>query len=218
MRTSALATRFVAPVILAGLALAGCAAPRESMPARLEVSAASCARAPDLTKAMAFAAPKDGTYTATVRFDDGAACLLDAAGSKNAYVVLALPPVDQPAIVTVTSLAMGQTIFSPRLALLDEKGALLRAIGRDAFMFNGSSLQTQFRQRPGEQYLVIASDSATAGKTVEQIQSLKNTTPIVAGPVVVPVSIGAETKAQLIFAHNGEVTATVAPMPKADAR
>jgi len=214
------AAQAVAAIVPLALLLGACDTTREALKARIEISTPTCATAPDLNGATAFAAPKDkdGVLTATIRFGDAAPCLADAAGRKSAYAVLALPPSDQPMIVTVTSYAMGQTILSPRLELRDEKGAPTRTVGREAFMFSGTSLQTQLRQRPGERYLVIVSDSATVGQNVEQIQSIRNTTGVMAGGIYVPINTGAEAKAQLVFAHNGEVTTTVAPRPTADTK
>jgi hypothetical protein len=36
------------------------------------------------------------------------------------------------------------------------------------------------------------------------------------GYVYVPINTGGEGRAQLVFAHSGEVAATLAPMPKAN--
>jgi hypothetical protein len=206
------------PVLPLAAALGGCMVTgREAMTARLEVAAPTCAT----TVAVAPAAvmtqkKKDSPFEATIRFNDTAACLADAAGAKGVYAVIDLPAGEPGSIVTVTSFAMGQTIFSPRLEFRDAQGAMLREVGRDAFLFSGTSLQAQVRRREGERFLVIASDGTTVGKTVEQIQATKVSSGTMVGTVYVPVNWGTEGKSQLVFAHNGEVTTTVAPMPKAD--
>lgn len=205
-------------VLVLAFALGGCMVTgREAMTARLEVAAPTCAAEPAVAGAVAMTQKKkDEPYTATIRFSDGAACLSDAVGNKSVYAVVDLPEGEAGRIVTVTSFAMGKTIFSPRLEFRDAQGALLRAVGRDAFLFSGTSLQAQLRQRDGERFLVIASDGASVGKTAEHIQASVVTSGVMVGTAWVPVNSGAEGKSELVFAHNGEVTATLAPMPKAN--
>ena len=142
--------------------------------------------------------------------------MADAKGVKSVYAVVDLAAGETGGILTVTSYAFGSTIFSPKLQIRDAQGALMREVRREDFMFNGRALQTQLRKRDGERFLVIASDGASVGQSVEHIQSSIVTSGVMVGTVYVPVNSGAEAKAQLVFAHNGEVTATLAPMPKAD--
>lgn len=201
------------------LLIGACETGREAIPARLEVAAPTCATAPNLTAAVAVVQEKkDDPYKATVRFDNGAPCLADAKGVKSVYGVVDIAAAETGSILTVTSYAFGTTIFSPKLQFRDAQGALMREVGRETFMFNGRALQTQLRKRDGERFLVIASDGASVGQSVEQIQSNRVSSGVMVGYVYVPINTGAEAKAQLVFAHNGEVTATLAPMPKADSK
>jgi hypothetical protein len=208
--------RWVSALPLA-LVLAGCSVTgREAMTARLEVATPACDSAPALANAAALTQKKkDAPFEATIRFGDTMACITDAAGNKSVYAVLDVAG-EPGRIVTVTSYAMGKTIFSPRLEFRDGQGAVLREVGRDSFLFNGTSLQAQLRQREGERYLVIASDGASVGKTVEQIKASVVTSGVMVGAAYVPVNSGVEGKSELVFAHNGEVTTTVVPMPKSD--
>jgi hypothetical protein len=207
----------VLPVLPLAALLGGCMTAREAMTARLEVVAPACAAAPSMAPATAMMQKKkDAPFEATIRFSDGAACVTDTAGNKGVYAVVDLPAGEAGRIVTVTSYAMGQTIFSPRLEFRDAQGALVREVGRGDFMFSGTSLQVQVRQREGERFLIIASDGSSVGKTVEQIQANRVTSGAMVGAVYVPINYGTEGKSQLVFAHNGEVTTTLAPMPKAD--
>lgn len=205
------------PVLPVALMLAGCTVVgREAMVARLEVAAApSCATTPDLAGATAMTKKgKDEPHVATVRFADTAACLNDASGSRGVYAVVDLPAGAPGDIVTVTSYAMGTTIFSPRLEFRDAQGTMLRQIGRETFLFNGPSLQTQLRRREGERFLVIASDNLTVGKTSERIQASVNHGGVPIGAAYIPINTGAEATSKFTFAHNGEVTVTLAPVPK----
>ena len=208
--------RSAAAVALA-LAAAGCAGGgREVMTARLEIApATACATTPSVTGAAQMTQKKkDDPQTATIRFDEKSACLNDAAGNRGVYAVIELPAAEPGSILTVTSYAMGQTVFSPKLEFRSADGAAMRQVERSSFMFNGSSVQAQLRTREGERFLVIASDAATVGKTVQQIQESVIHSGMMAGGIWVSVHSGAEGKSQVVFAHNGEVTATLAPMPK----
>lgn len=187
------------------------------MPARLEISAPACATAPSLTGAVAMVQKaKDEPHRATIRFDDAAACVTDAKGHKGAYGVIDLGQSEPGSILTVTSFVMGSTVFSPRLELRDAQGAVMREVGREAFLYSNDAVQTQLRVRAGEQFLIIASDGTSVGQSVEHIQSSRMSSGVMVGAVYVPYNIGGEAKAQLVFAHSGEVTATLAPMPKAN--
>jgi hypothetical protein len=199
----------------AAAALAGCNTGREAMQARLEVSAASCAADINLAAAQPFPAASNQKYMQTIRFTEASLCVNDAAGKKAVYAVLAIPADDGAGIITVSSHAMGETVFSPRLQLRDDRGTITREVARDAFLYNGAAVEAQLRERPGERYLVIMSDNASVGQSVQQIQSQRTSTAVAAGPVIVSVHTGSEQTSRLIFAHNGEVTVTVEPMPKA---
>lgn len=202
------------PVVALAVVLGGCATGRQVLQPRLDVAAAECAATPNLASPRVLVqAKKDAPYAATIRFDESAPCVTDAAGAKSVYAVLELPADESAGIITVTSFAMGEAIFSPRLELCDAQGALTREIARDQFLYSGAAVQVQLRRRAGERFLVIASDAASVGKSVEQIQSLRNSTVVPAGPVYIPVNTGSEARSKLVFAHNGEVTTTVAPMP-----
>jgi hypothetical protein len=198
-------------VLLAGCVEAG----REAMPARLEVSAPMCATSPNLTSAIAMVQDgKNEPHKAKVRFDETAACLADAKGTKAVYAVVDLGQGEPGSILTVTSFPMGTTVFSPRLEIRNAQGGMSREVGRDAFLYSNHTLQAQLRVRSGERYLVIASDNATVGQSVEHIQSSRASTVVPAGPIYVPVNTGGEAKSQMVFAHSGEVTVALAPMPK----
>lgn len=159
---------------------------------------------------------KSDPHKATVRFDETAACLADSKGTKGVYSVVDLGEGEPGSILTVTSYPMGTTVFSPRLEMRTAQGTLSREIGRDTFLYSNHALQAQLRVRAGERYLVIASDGASVGQSVEHIQSSRVSSGVMVGYVYVPVNTGGEAKAQLVFAHSGEVTATLAPMPKAN--
>jgi hypothetical protein len=203
---------------LAAATLVACVKSRDSIPPRLSLGAATCASDVALTNAVAGVKDKDGKYTATMRFTDTAACVTDASGATSVYQVVVLPEVTDGLMATAVSVPFGETIFTPRLQLRDDKGAIAREIGRDAFLFSGPTLQAQLRLRAGDRYLVVLSDPGTVGQTTTQIASRTVHSGVAAGGVYVPVNTGAEGSTNLTFALNGEVTVVIEPIPDANKR
>ncbi len=198
--------------------LAGCAATRESIPSRLDLSAAACGSDIPVANAVALTREKaDQPFKATVRIGDGAPCVTDASGARSTFQAFAIPP-GEALMITVVSRPLGETIFSPRLQMRDANGGVLRDVARDMFLFNGNALQIQLRLRDGERFVVVLSDPATVGKSVTNIASSTSTTVVPAGPVFIPVTTGGESSSKLTFAHNGEVTVIVGPIPDAARR
>src|SRR5437762_599041 len=111
------------------LAAAGCMTTSEATPARLEITTPSCLSAPNLAAAAPMTkATLSDEFSATVRFADTTACLADAGGVKSVYAVLVLPEGQDGGVLTVTSRAVAQTIFSPRLQLLHAQGTVTRQV------------------------------------------------------------------------------------------
>lgn len=198
--------------------LTACAAKRESIPSRLDLSAAACGSDVPVANAAVLTREKaDQPFKATVRIGDGAPCVMDANGARSTFQVFGIPS-GNAMMITIVSVPLGETIFSPRLQMRDANGAVLRDVARDMFMFNGNALQVQLRLREGERFVVVLSDPATVGKSVTNIASSTSTTVVPAGPVFIPVTSGGESSSKLTFAHNGEVTVTVGPIPDAARR
>src|SRR5260370_1163757 len=96
----------------------------------------------------------------------GAACLEPGGGGRSAYVAFRLPRSEQPYLLPVTSAPLGDTLFSPRLMLLDEQGNVLREVPRDEFMAHGVALYAGLRAAPAERYLIVASDAPWVGQHI----------------------------------------------------
>ena len=211
-----LRSAFLAAAILS-LTVAGCATKRESVPARLDLSAASCGSDIQLAGALVLTQQKkDGPFIAIARIGDAAPCV-DQNGVRSVYQAFALPGGEGAMMATVVSVPLGGTIFTPRLQLRGGDGAVTREVGRDAFLFSGNTLQVQLRLRAGERFVVALSDPSTIGKTVTNIASGTSSTGLVTpGGGYVPINTGYENSATLTFAHNGEVVVVVGPIPDAD--
>jgi hypothetical protein len=200
----------VAPLALL-LAVAGCAkAP--GAPPLTSLAGRPCAAQPDLAAArpLLLASGKD----VTVELPAGGDCLEAGGVEPSAYAAFKLPDAVEPYLLTVTSKPAGQALFTPRLLLLDAAGATTREVARETFVFHGASLYTGLRVRPGERFLVVASDPRSIGQSVDQITASTSATTMSTGVAIFTVHSGAEATQRYTYAHNGTVTVAAEPMPK----
>lgn len=178
----------------------------------------ACAREPDLTTARALALATNKAITVAV--DEKMPCLSDSIGDPSVYAVFSLPQAMEEFLVSVTSMPQGQTLFAPRVMMVDENGRVMREVPRDVFVFHGPALYLGLRARQGERYLVVASDPKVVGQQVSHIQSAtqSNTYGAVtsAGGFYVNINTGSETTNDYTYAHNGSIVVAATPVPKAN--
>jgi hypothetical protein len=184
----------------------------------LPLDGRACATQPDLVAARALALATNKAVTVVV--DDKAPCLADSSGQPSVYAIFTLPQAMEEFLVAVTSVPQGQTLFVPRVMMLDEAGRQLREVSRDTFVFHGPALYLGLRVRPAERYLVVASDPKFVGQQVSHIQSatMSNTygTFTAAGAIYVNINTGSEAALDYTYAHNGSITVAATPVPKAN--
>jgi hypothetical protein len=198
---------------LAGaLLVAGCAATKPSMPPITSLDGRLCGEHPDLAAARPLLL---ASKPVTVMLDGASPCWQPSGGAASIIAAFRLPDVAEPYLLTVASEPVGETMFSPRLILLDKQGKPVRERPRDMFMFHGPALTTGVRVQPGERFLIVASDPASVGQRNSRIIGSVQHSTTVAGPVIFSVYTGSEAAQNVIYAHNGSVTVTVEPMPKA---
>lgn len=149
----------------------------------------------------------------TVKLDAEAACLQAEDGSRSTYAVFRLPEATEPYVLSVTSRPQGQGLISPRLVLLDDKGMRTRERVGESPTFQGASLYAGVRARPEERYLIVLSDPRTAGQSVQHIVTSTQASVVPIGTGFVAVHSGAEGNRILTYAHNGDLTVTVKPVP-----
>jgi hypothetical protein len=204
----------VAAGALAALALAGCAGGHKlSPPPITSLAALRCPAQPVLDAAPNVAL--DPAKPLTIEFTATAPCVEATAGAKSAYAAIRLPDSAEPYLVSVASAPQGGTLFSPRLILADGQGRPLRERDRSTFLFRGAVLQASFRAQPDEHFLIVASDPASVGQQISRITGNVMQSGVMVGTSFVPINAGAETSVLLTQAHNGVVTVTAGPLPKA---
>jgi hypothetical protein len=208
--------RRLRPIILALTAalLAGCATVR-SVPPLTSLDGRSCHARPELKTALVL--PLDSGKPVKTELDTGAPCLAaEGTGAKSVYAAIRLPRSEEPYLLSVTSVPLGTTLFSPRLMILDAQGALLREVPRESFVFRGSALHAGVRARPGDEYLVVASDPGSVGQLSTRITGSTQLTAVPVGTGVFMMSTGSEAQTAHMFAHNGSIEVSAQPWPKAN--
>ncbi len=200
--------------LLALVALGACAAPPD-VPPILSLDGRACATGPELVTA--HPVPLDGgkETKVAVSTDADIACMQSADGTRSSYVAFSLPTSPGRYLVTVKSMPVGQTLFSPRILLLDGLGHPVRELSRDVFMFHGATLYAGVQATPDERYLVVASDPPTVGQQVSQLagSTQVNGYPVPGGGSFI-MHTGSEAIKTLILSHNGNLSVTAQPMPR----
>lgn len=155
-----------------------------------------------------------------VAVDASAPCIQAPDGSRSAYVAMALPATSVPYVLSVRSTILGQTVFAPRMELLDGDGHVVRDMPRSAFMFHGASLYAAVRSHADERFLVVFSDAGTVGQTKSQVheeinqQTFTSVTPTAV--VSVNVNTGNDHTVAFTYADNGRLTIAATPLPAAE--
>jgi hypothetical protein len=200
---------FGAPLLLT-LLLCGCGTP-PGPPPITSLGNRGCAPAPDLAAARPVFLSAQQPATADV--DAAAPCVTTSDGARAAYQVFGLPDAPTPYLVTVASEPQGQTLFAPRVMILDGNGATQQELPREAFMFHGTKLSVAFRTHGTERFVVVLSDPSSIGTQVSQMKSGVQATAVPAGPVIFFAHTGFESSSVYTYAHNGRVTVSAQPIP-----
>jgi Maltose operon periplasmic protein precursor (MalM) len=201
--------RFAIVAVLGTLALAGCASPPP--PPIVTLDGRACPAVPDFSAVRPL--QLDGENRITVEIDQHTPCWHPANGPSSVYLLFSLPDRPTPYLLTVTSRLKGQTIFAPRVLMLDGFGKVLREMPRTSFQYHSDSLYLGVRVYPGEKYAMVASDPQAVGKDVSQLRDGTQVYTATSGGVVFTVHTGFEAKQNLVFAVNGDVTVSIAPIP-----
>ena len=199
-----------AAALAAVLTAAGCAHPPPDVAPVLSVSdAISCAAKPALDGAVAAEATIDGDREkpVTAMLDERSPCLA-APDGKALYAVFALPD-GGPYTIRVASIPLGSSILAPRAVVLDADGQAVREVPVTSFMFRGDSFAALYRSHPGERYLVVRSDVASAGKPLSRLQEQTHENVASTGYATFIIYTGSELPMNTTWALNGQVTVSV---------
>jgi hypothetical protein len=194
-------------------ALAGCTAQLPAITPLVDLQRPACPMQPNAGIAASLAMMSKETRTKTVDIGPDAPCVTADGGAPSLYQAFALPAAATPLVVTVSSVPAGETLFAPRVLLLDGDGNTTRQIGADAFMFRGGALTMLVRLRKDERLVVVASDPKVVGQPMGRIQEVAIHQVVTAYPVVVQVNTGAENQSHYLLSHSGRIKVELAELP-----
>ncbi len=205
----------IRPIVVLALLPVFAACGANSPPPIVSLADRACGAKPTLIGAPALALGKDNKIEIAV--DGNAPCVQAANGSRSVYVAVALPLTGTPYVLSVRSAILGQTVFAPRMALLDGQGRTLREVPRSAFSFHGSDIYAAVRSHADEHFLVVFSDPGTVGQAETQIhesvQQDTYTSTGRGGTVTFTTLSGFDRAVGFTYAHNGQLTISAEPLP-----
>lgn len=123
-----------------------------------------------------------------------------------------------PSTVTVASLAAG-TVVSPRATFHDAARAALRTVAPEDFSANVDGLQAGVRPRGTERWVVVEADRAMLGKPVSLrlgdagAARVQVASRYIYVPYIPPPLPDIVREKQAVYALNGTVRVTMAPVP-----
>jgi hypothetical protein len=186
-----------------------------ALPPLVTLDGRDCGARPDFAGAQPILLDPDKDVT--MRLDAAAPCVQAADGTKSVYGVFRLPQSADPYVVSVTSTLSGRGLFSPRLTMVDREGTVLREVPRDAFVFHGTSLYVGIRSHAEEAYMIVASDPQSVGQQVAQTsENAQTSTAVFPSGGFLTIGMGAEKTHRFTYSHNGVVTVSARPLPKAN--
>lgn len=191
------------------LLAASCAhAPPDVAPV-LDIADRACVAAPALDGAVATVATVDGdSEKPSVATLTPLSPCLAAPDGKALYAVFALPD-GGPYTLRIASMPLGRSLLAPRASVLDEHGATLHELPVSSFLFRGPELAALYRSHPGERYLLVRSDVASAGRPLTRVQETVQQTYASTGYATFVVYTGSDLSSSTTWALNGEVRVSV---------
>jgi hypothetical protein len=199
------------PVVAA--LLAGCAHD-PGPPPQVDLASAPCARSMDLARATPLLFDPKNEKSISVVLDGSSQCLEGADGARALYKLFALPKTSEPFILMVGASPWGNTLLAPRMALLDDKGAVKRSTTHADFTFRAHNLTALMRSHADETYLAVSSDTDVLGHSVSRITDSVRTNMVMAYPLFFQVYTGSDATTNYTLTPAGSLTVSLSPFPK----
>jgi len=146
--------------------------------------------------------------------DGTSQCLEGADGARALYKLFALPTTGEPFILMVSASPWGNTLLAPRMALLDDKGAVKRSTTHADFTFRSHNLTALMRSHADETYLAVSSDTDVLGSSVSRITDSVQANTVVAYPLFFQVYTGSDSTTNYTLTPAGSFTVSLSPFPK----
>jgi len=179
------------------------------------ISGKTCVGQPSLKDPISLTPPQAKTdYEVSTLVDASKPCLTVGDASSN-YIVYALPEHAENHTITVGGVQEPLRTFAPSVSLLDAGGKVVRAFADDRFATLGNMLGVQFRPTPQERFILVYSNHALIGKSVNTLETRVNSaygyapaTPSSYG-YSYQTSHGVEGKHNRVYSNEGYVSVTV---------
>lgn len=152
-----------------------------------------------------------------VGFGASGACLMEE-GVARPYALVPLPAAAEGFAVSIGSTITGVVVLPLRVRVLDAARQVTRDVPPDDFMFRGTRFMTQIRGRAEDRYLLITTEPAWVGRSLQQIRMGVQTNTVVVGAAAFPVNTGVDSATNVTFAHNGTVHVRVQPLEEPGVR
>lgn len=195
-------------LVPAAVLAAGCVATVQAPPATLSYAGQNCDSAPDLGRAASLVPEeRKAHHTVSLPVDGGTPCLQSGADSTP-YVLYAIPANDVRMIEVGSQLEMAR-IFSPRIALLDQDGLVVRNFDPDQYLYRGGVLSVQFVPQAGERFILVTADPERIGRAYDAVAIGTSTTSVYTGFGMASWTSGVDRNISRTFSYEGSVMAVV---------
>jgi len=199
---------YAAIAALAG-GLAACATPQPPLSPVLTYARTDCHASPDLSSAIGLTPEKEKNgHVVTTLIGSDTPCLMTSGGAAP-YVIYALPDDIGDKTLAVGGVLEPARILSPDVSVLDAQGSVTRTFAPADYYFRGPVYSVQFRPRPGDAFVLVASDPSRVGQQYDAINVGTNTTVISTGLYAAAITTGTEAQASRAFSHEGSVQVIV---------
>lgn len=146
------------------------------------------------------------SFSITTEITTIALCLEETPGAKSLYHVYRLPRGFEAMDITIGALREEARILAPIVKVYDPKGSVTRAFDNDDFLFRGAHYSVQFRNRPGDAFILIASNPSIVGEVSSNISNTVTSTSYSTGTgAFFTMYSGQETQQQAKFSHTGSI-------------
>lgn len=188
--------------------LSACVTAAPPAPPVLEFTRSSCG-AVDLSSAVSLTPPKERALFLVNQPVVAESPCVAQDGTASAYALFALPDDLGDKTLTVGGVLEATRILSPKVAVLDGDGRVVRSFRSDEYMYRGLNYSVLFRPRAPERYVLVTVDPARVGQTYDSIAIATQTTSTYTpyGPIM--ITTGSDGAQSRVFSYEGSVQVVV---------
>lgn len=172
-------------------------------PALTVYDRSDCSDLPDLAGAIDLTPQKDKKSWIVDQTIDGDTPCVVQDGNGVPYMIFALPEAGSSRAVEVGSVLERGRLFSPRVAILDGDGGMVRRFDADKMMFRTSIYSVRFVPGDDERYALVTAEPTMIGKAYDLIRSGVVATTVYTGYGASTWYSGTEAQTTHAFSYDG---------------